>query len=203
MPTSTLAAARIDDWLERLSTPVPEPGGGEAAGVVIATGAALVAMAAGYALPGEQRDAALEVAARARREALIGAEHDGRMSAALVAAFRRPLDDAGRDGAVREATVRAAQSGAALVAIAAGLEGTLAWLEHAGEPRLAPDVAVAARMLACGIRSTAVNIRCNVTSAIEAGADAETAHRLQAALDEAHAAAARLDACAERVTKTL
>lgn len=203
MPTSELSAARIDQWLEHLAAPVPEPGGGAAAGVVVATGAALVSMAAGYAAPGEQRDSVLDAASRARREALTAAEHDGRMSAALVAAFRRPPDDPDRARTVRETTVRAAQSSAELVVVARRLEGPLAWLERSGEPRLAPDVAVAARMLACGIRSTAVNILCDISSAVEAGIDESTADRLRTALGEALAAAAQLDALADRVTATL
>ncbi len=79
----------------------------------------------------------------------------------------------------------------------------LLWLERFGEARLAPDVAVAARMLACGIRSTAVNIRGNTTSAAAAGVDAPTLQRLRAAGERAEQAAARLDAVAERVTATL
>ncbi len=88
MSAPDLASARLDDWLAALAAPIPEPGGGAAAGVVIATGAALVAMTAGYAVA-PQRDAVLADATRARRDALVAAEHDGRMSAALVAAFRR------------------------------------------------------------------------------------------------------------------
>ena len=79
----------------------------------------------------------------------------------------------------------------------------LVGLERFGEARLAPDVAVAARMLACGIRSTAVNIRGNTTSAAGAGVDAPTLQRLRAAGERAEQAAARLDAVAERVTATL
>lgn len=203
MSTPELAAARIDDWLERLSAPVPEPGGGAAAGVVIATGAALVSMAAGYAQPGAERDAVLDAAARARREALAAAEHDGRMSAALVAAFRRPADDPERASAVQETTVRAARSSDALVSVAASLEEALDWLERRGEPRLAPDVAVAARMLVCGILSTAVNIRCDTTAAVGAGIDEATADELRAALGQAQSSVQRLNALADRITATL
>ena len=202
MPTSALAASRIDDWLQQLSAPVPDPGGGAAAGIVIATGAALVAMAAGYA-PAEAAAEIAAAATRVRGDALTAAEHDGRMSGRLVAAFRRPIDDPERGEALRTATVAAADAGADLVALAASLEGPLLWLERFGEARLAPDVAVAARMLACGIRSTAVNIRGNTTSAAGAGVDASTLQRLRAAGERAEQAAARLDAVAERVTATL
>ncbi|MDJ1113108.1 cyclodeaminase/cyclohydrolase family protein [Microbacterium dauci] len=202
MPTPDFALAPLDDWLQRLSAPVPDPGGGMAAGVVVATGAALVAMAAGYAQAEGSADV-VAAATRVRDDALAAAEHDGRMSGLLVAAFRRPLADPGRGAALRAATVQAAEAGVVLVALAASLDGHLRWLERFGEPRLAPDVAVAGRMLACGIRSTAVNLRGNTASAAEAGADALTVHRLRDAIGDAQDAAARLDALAERVTASL
>jgi hypothetical protein len=58
-------------------------------------------------------------------------------------------------------------------------------------------------MLACGIRSTAVNIRGNTTSAAAAGVDAVTLERLRDAWDQATHAAGGLDAVAERVTAAL
>ncbi|PZU48780.1 MAG: formiminotransferase-cyclodeaminase [Microbacterium sp.] len=201
-PETPLAAAPIGGWLERLAAPVPDPGGGAAAGLVIATGAALVEMTAGYAA-GAERDGILERASQARHEALAAADEDGRMSAALVAAFRMPADAAGRAAAIAETTVRAADSSAALVRVAASLSAPLAWLEQHGETRLAPDVAVAARLLAAGIRAAAVNIRCDATSAADAGAPAGEVDRLAAMLAAALDDAATLDVVAERVTATL
>lgn len=202
MSAPDLAAARLGDWLTALAAPAPEPGGGAAAGVVIATGAALVAMTAGYAAAPGGEDV-LAAASAVRAEALIAAEHDGRMSASLVAAFRLPVSHPHRAEAIVQATVRAAEASAALVDAAASLTDSLAWLEVHGEPRVAPDVAVAARMLACGIRASAVNIRCDTTSAEAAGAAGEVTARLRTALVEAMDAAAVLDALAERVTATL
>lgn len=202
MSTPALATSRIDDWLERLAAPVPEPGGGAAAGVVIATGAALVAMAAGYCA-GAERDGVVAAATAARQSALDAAEHDGRMSAALVAAFRRDDNDPGRPVAIVQSTVGAARASAALVAVAASLLPALAWLEAHGVSRLAPDVAVSARLLAGGIRASAVNIRCDATSAVDAGASSAVIEELHAALTDAEDAAARLETLAERLTATL
>lgn len=202
MSAPDLATARLDDWLTALAAPVPDPGGGAASGVVIAAGAALVAMTAGYAAaPGGEP--VLAAASTVRTEALVAAAHDGRMSDALVAAFRLPASHPHRADAIVEATVRAAEASAALVDAAASLTGPLTWLEVHGEPRVAPDVAVAARMLACGIRASAVNIRCDTTSAEAAGAAGEVTARLRTALREALDAAEVLDALAERVTATL
>lgn len=202
MSTPALATSRIDDWLERLAAPVPEPGGGAAAGLVIATGAALAAMAAGYAA-GAESAAVVATATAARRSALDAAEHDGRMSAALVAAFRRDGDDPDRSAAIVETTVLAARASSALVEVAASLFPALAWLDAHGESRLAPDVAVSARLLASGIRASAVNIRCDTTSAVDAGARGAVITQLRTALTDAEDAAVRLEALAERITATL
>jgi len=99
--------------------------------------------------------------------------------------------------------VRAAEASAALVEVAASLLPSLAWLETNGEPRLAPDVAVSARLLSCGIRASAVNIRCDTTSAADAGADDAVIDRLRVSLADAEDAAARLESLAARVTATL
>lgn len=202
MSTPELAHERIGDWLTALAAPHPEPGGGAAAGLVIATGAALVAMTAGYA-EGSAAAGILEAATRARGDALAAAEHDGRMSAALVAAFRSPEDEPGRAAAIIEVTVRAADASAGLVDIASALAAPLAWLETHGAPRVAPDVAVAARLLACGVRAAAVNIRCDTSSAQDAGAGEPVTARLEAALAGALEAAQTLEALADRVTATL
>lgn len=202
MSASNLARTPLDEWLENLAAPTPEPGGGAAAGLVVATGAALVAMAAGYAT-GAEREPILAAASAARRAALAEADHDGRLSAELVAAFRLPESDLTRPALIRETTVRAAEAGSVLVEIAESLAPGLTWLELRGEPRLAPDVAVAARMFACGIRSTSVNIRCNTTSAALAGVAQELLEGLRAAYGAANDTADRFDALAERVEATL
>lgn len=199
---SDLSSSPVGDWLERLAAPVPDPGGGAAAGLVIAAGAALVEMTAGYA-SGAEGAGIVGRASAARRAALAAAEEDGRMSAALVAAFRMPPDSEGRGAAIARTTARAAESSDALVQVAASLVAPLAWLEAHGEPRLAPDVAVAARMLACGIRSAAVNIRCDATSAADAGASDDQVQRFAVMLEAALEASAGLDELAERVTATL
>lgn len=197
------AATPLSRFLEHLAAPVPDPGGGAAAGVVIATGAALVQMTAGYAAPGPDRDRALAAAARARHDALAGAEADARVSGALVAAFRLPEETPDRAERIRTATLDAAASSVALVDIAAALTDALVWLESHGEARLAPDVAVAARMLACGIRSTAINIRCDATSAAQFGAHGGSIDGLRRDEASAHSAADLLDQLAARVTASL
>lgn len=198
----SLADSAIADWLARLAEPVPDPGGGAAAGLVIATGAALVSMTAGYIAPAEGTSI-VGAAADARAAALAAADADARMSGELVAAFRMPLDAPDRGERILDSTIRAAASSVDMVEIAADLIAPLHWLAEHGEARLAPDVAVAARLLACGIRAAAVNIRCDASSAAQFGATADTLGGLRRHEATALESASTLDALALTVTERL
>lgn len=200
---SSLSAVPIGRWLERLAAPVPDPGGGAAAGLVIGVGAALVSMAARYVTPDSNSAAVVTAADGAREAALLAADADALMSAALVAAYRLPDDCAERAHRICEASLHAAESSGRLVEIAASLLEPLRWLQKFGEQRLAPDVAVAARLLAAGIRSSAVNIRCDTTAAEAVGASATALARLRETEGWTHDIAGELDALAGDVTAGL
>lgn len=200
---SAIARTAIGSWLERLAEPAPDPGGGAAAALVVAAGAALVSMSAGYAPPGAQRDAIAAAAGHARTDALSAADEDAQASAALVAAFGLAVDHPERAQRVRTATLAAAATSTRAVGIARTLVAPLEWLAAHGEPRLAPDVAVAARLLAAGVRATIVNLRCDATAAEQFGADAASVSALRAAESSADALADELDARAASVTASL
>ncbi len=191
----------VADWLDALARPSPEPGGGAASALVLATGAALVGMTAGYAQPGEARDEALGAAASVRSLALRSADEDGELSARLVEAFRSPPEH--RDGLVRDAAVAAAESGVVIAGLAASLAPVLTWLGEHGDDRLMPDVAVAARLVSAAVRATAVNIRCNTTAAGSAGAEGAVLLRLREREERALRDARLLDELAEAVTGRL
>ncbi|MFT4052140.1 MAG: cyclodeaminase/cyclohydrolase family protein [Microbacterium sp.] len=202
-PAHDPAAGPFGDWLDRLAAPVPDPGGGAAAGVVIAIGAALVSMTAGYAAGSPEREGIVGAAAQARAQALQAAAEDAEMSATLVAAFRQPTSDPSRSARILAASLEAAIASERLAQIAAALLEPLRWLQRCGEPRLAPDVAVAARMLACGMRAAAVNLRCDATSAADAGASVADIAQLRAAQARTCDIAGELEALAGDVTQTL
>ncbi|MFT4228725.1 MAG: cyclodeaminase/cyclohydrolase family protein, partial [Microbacterium sp.] len=122
---------------------------------------------------------------------------------ALVAAFRLPTDTPGREARIRRACLEAAASSADLVAIAGALREPLGWLAREGEQRLAPDVAVAARLLAAGIRAAAVNIRCDTTAAAAAGASADELRRLRDSEAHSDDLAGELEALAGEVAQAL
>jgi formiminotetrahydrofolate cyclodeaminase len=209
----TRAADVFGTWLDSLAAPVPAPGGGAASAVVLAIGAAVAEMVAGYAPSGQDRDASLAAVSAVRREALAAADRDAAASAALIAAFRR--DDTDADAATlreiaterRQALDVATQSSLGIALAAAPLGNALAWLAEHGEPRLAPDVVVAARTVAAGVRSAAATAHANVEASVperstdEAGS--RELSRLRDAVSGVFALAATLDEIADRVTSRL
>ncbi|MEV7693108.1 cyclodeaminase/cyclohydrolase family protein [Microbacterium sp. NPDC089189] len=199
-PADDRSADELGPWLERLAEPVPSPGGGAAAAVTIAVGAAVLGMTAGYAAEGDERRRAIALAARVRQDALAAADRDAAASAALVAAFRLPEDE--RSRAVRAGALREAATASLTVArLALPLVETLGWLAEHGDPMLTPDVVVAGRTLAAGIRSACATARSNLTAA--AGVDDGALAPLRTAESDARAAAGRFDAVASRVEDAL
>ncbi|PZU40364.1 MAG: formiminotransferase-cyclodeaminase [Microbacterium sp.] len=185
-------------WLERLAAPVPSPGGGAAAAATLAIGAAVTQMAAGYAPEGDERDAAVAAAASGRAEALAAGERDAAASEALVAAFRLP-EDARSEMVLAEALREATEASLAIAGIAAPLQQVLVALADRGDPRLLPDVIVAARTIAAAVRAAAATARANLTSGSAAGDPADSARRER----EAVALGDRLDAFAASRTDVL
>lgn len=189
-PLPDPAGHTLGSWLDGLARPVPAPGGGAAAAVVLAHAAALVEMVLGYTAPGPERDAHLAEASAVRAAALVDAADDAAASAGLAAAFRRPSHDPGRADAVAAALTAASGCSIRIVETARRLEPALAWSARHGEPRVRADAEVAAVLLAAAVRATTVNIRGN------AGADPGPAATLALCF------AARLDALAAGVGRT-
>ncbi|MFT4211369.1 MAG: cyclodeaminase/cyclohydrolase family protein, partial [Microbacterium sp.] len=177
--------------------------GGAAAAVVLAAGAALVQMTAGYAPDRVARDRIGSDAAAARADALRAADADALLSAELVACFRLAGDDPRRAERLLGATVAAASSVVEIARLADPLLTALPWLVEHGDPRLLPDVAVAARTLAAALRSCRTTVRVNTTSAREAGADEAVLAGLAAAAERMREACRGLDRLADQADARL
>ena len=191
MEISTRTAA-LTEWTERLAEPAPAPGGGAAAAVVAAIGAAVAAMADGYG--DDHPDTRRFVAARER--AWEVADGDARASADLAVVFHAAPEDRDADR-TRRILEHAAVSSAAVAGVVVELASALEPLP------VRADVAVAARLLAAGARAGAVNVRVNATASADAGSSAEFVADLRAKEQDAIAAADALDRLAAEVTDTL
>lgn len=136
----------IDDWTRALSRSVGAPGGGAATGVMLAIAASLASMVAGYTET--TADSATELTALRRRTealrvtALQLADADAVASRRFGAAFaREPGPD--RDAAIRDASLDAARSSAALGTQAVAAVDDLEWLKQHSATALVADLAVA------------------------------------------------------------
>ncbi|GGH40337.1 cyclodeaminase/cyclohydrolase family protein [Microbacterium album] len=144
--------ATIERWTAGLAEANGDPGGGAAAGVMLAVAAGLMSMVAGYSDLDEVRERA-----RALREAALNdADADAAASAAFGAAFRR--DDEGRDAAIRAAAADAARASARLGERARDAVPDLEVLAGEGDPALIADVAVAAAALRAALASARTNV---------------------------------------------
>lgn len=194
---------RAAELLDRFASSDPTPGGGSAAALAGATGAALVAMVSGMpktrtGAPEERArlHAALawarEAGARLRR--LV--EEDTRAYDAVVAAYRLPkatdAEKASRKDAIAQAMARATAvpletAEACLVVLKAAQEG----VAH-GNPNALSDARTAGALAWAGLIGAAENVRINAASQGEAATGA--LERIEAAVGEGRTRAGTLGA---------
>lgn len=163
----------IAGFLEQVAAARPDPGGGAASAVMLATGVALAEMVAGYStellaveptLPG--RLTAL------RAEALALVDADAAASAGFATAAALPERDPARAVAVVTACVAAADSALAIAAVGGRLLPELRLLDRAGERRVHADVRVAAAAVGAAIRASVANTQACLQLAQASGATA-------------------------------
>lgn len=186
----TLQARTLGEWLATLASDAPTPGGGAAAAIAAATGAALIAMT-GRLSVGRGGDAELdarmqslvEEADAAREAFLVLADQDGGAFDAVMAAFRLPrATDEGK--AARVMAIQEALDGAAVVplGVARRAVALMALAEDAaalGNPNAASDGYSGGAMLFAATLAALANVRINAASLKDAA-------RVTALLEEAH-----------------
>ena len=196
-----LSTTSLTSYLDALAAATPAPGGGSAAGVTGAMGAALVEMVAGLSLAklgaqgGEHsalQRAALERARSARAELLQLAEDDAVAYGAFMEALKLPKssDD---ERAARTSAISAAAQRAAEVPLAT-LRATVAVAEAARSIQdksllaAASDLEVAARFARASGESAAENVEANLPYIDDPQTRAEIASQTSAALTALHRA---------------
>jgi methenyltetrahydrofolate cyclohydrolase len=175
----------VGRFLDALSAPTPEPGGGAAAALAVTLAAGLCVMTA--RLSGRQLPAAEETAARAevlRDRAAPLAQADVEAYRTVIAALRAP----GRAGAAAALSaactvpMEVAGIGAEVAAVAAAVAA-------GGNPNVRGDAVTAALLAASGAQAAAALVKINLTGAEGDGRPARA--------EQLAAEAARLAAQAE------
>ena len=178
----------IGGWLDDLASDKPVPGGGAAAALLVATGAALVQMVANLTI-GKPRYAVheplmIEVRDRAaaiQHESLgLGAE-DEAAYLAVIAAYRISKDDPSRAQTIRTATLEAAKPPLRTARLAAEVIWLAAQIRTGANVNVISDVAVAAASARAALESAAVSAEINLSTAPDPELSAELAAHLSAA----------------------
>jgi formiminotetrahydrofolate cyclodeaminase len=175
----------IGAYLERLAAREPAPGGGAAAALHAAQGAALLAMVARYTTGDRYAELAGEIAVvtaeadRLRARALELAAADAAAFTAVTEAYRLPRADeeqkAARSRAIAGALAGAARPPAEVVAVARELTVLAERLLPIGNPNVVTDVAAAAEAVRAAAATARVNVEINLGGIKDEGVRAELA----------------------------
>jgi methenyltetrahydrofolate cyclohydrolase len=171
---------KIGDYLDQLADRVPVPGGGAAAALQAAVGAALLGMVARYST-GEQYAADQETIRRIITEsdelrsiALRLAEADAEAFGAVSDAYRMPksteAESADRSAALAQALVGAAWPPVQVISIAGMVVDLAEALAAIGNRNVASDVAAAAEAARAAAVTARVNVEINLASITDAQA---------------------------------
>ena len=179
---------QCEAFLESVAAPTATPGGGSVAALAGALAAALGQMVAG--LSGKKRALAAhqpELARVADRLAEIGEFLKGAMDRDAVsynevlAAYRRPKDDPGREAAIQRALEGAAEAPLEVAERAAEVRVLIEELAPISSPQMASDLRVARLMADAALEGARANVEINLESIADAGYRDSLRRRLPAA----------------------
>ncbi len=207
---ASIGAETISGYLSRLGSRQPTPGGGAAAALHAAQGAALVAMVARYTTgPKYAEHAALVeritgIADELATEALRLADSDEQVFQAVIDSYKLPADTeelkAAKSGAIQAALVQAAQTPAQLIKLAGSVVQLATELGEVANPNVISDVAAAADAARAAATTARVNIDINLVAIKDPGVRALLADQTDGLADKVVAAA---DSLAARVRERI
>jgi methenyltetrahydrofolate cyclohydrolase len=166
-------AQTLPEWLTDLASAAPAPGGGAAAAVNAALGAALLEMVANltigkpaYADHEEHVQNVLAKATGLRQRAIELIAADAEAFTALMATYKLPKatdeEKAARTAEIQRATVGAAEVPLQIAEVGSEVIKLAGQLPGRSNPNVLSDVAVAASAAAAAIESAAINVQINL-----------------------------------------
>jgi methenyltetrahydrofolate cyclohydrolase len=191
---SSLTALSLEQFLDRLASGDATPGGGSAASLAGALGAALVSMVCNltagrdrFADVEDEVRAILAEAERARARLQAGVQADAVAYGGVIAALRLPRGTESEKQARREAIQAATKEATrAPLEIVEGCLAVVALCERAvrpTNPNAASDLVVAALLAAAALEGAAANVETNLGSIGDDRFSADARRRLTAARD--------------------
>lgn len=169
MPETPLVNLSIGEFLDRLASDAPTPGGGAVAALAGALAASLGRMACGLTA-GKKKFAEVEpqvsqIASRLARAALMLGrliDEDATAYAELSAAFGIDRSDPTRKERLAEAAGLAAAVPLETVAVSRQVLGDLRRLEPIGNPNLRADMEAGIHLARAAMHAAAANVRANL-----------------------------------------
>lgn len=205
-----ISSETINDYLSRLASRQPTPGGGAAAALHAAQGAALVAMVARYTTgPKYEQHAALvaritSAADHLIIEALRLADADEHAFQSVIDSYKLPSDTeqlkATKADAIRDALVQAAHTPAQLIKVSGEVVDLATELFDVANPNVISDVAAAADAARAAATTARVNIDINVVAIKDTAARTRLADRTDGLEDKVVLAA---DSLVKRVRERI
>jgi formiminotetrahydrofolate cyclodeaminase len=184
-----ISSETINDYLARLASREPTPGGGAAAALHAAQGAALVAMVARYTTgPKYEQHAELVTRITGSADALVAqalrlADADQQAFQGVIDAYKLPsgTDElkAARTASIQDALILAAETPAQLIGVAGAVMDLATELFDVANANVISDVAAAVD----AARAAATTARVNIDINVVAIKDTETRSRLAAQTD--------------------
>lgn len=169
MNPDSLAQLTVADFLDRLASNAPTPGGGSAAALAGALAASLGRMVAAFTM-GRPKFASVEAEVRELDQRLARAaellrrllDEDAAAYGVLSAAFKLDKTDPTRPARVREAAAVAAQVPLETVGVAASVRTAVNRLLTIGNPLLRSDAQAAGHLAHAAVGAAAANVRANI-----------------------------------------
>jgi formiminotetrahydrofolate cyclodeaminase len=169
MPDESLTQLPIAEFLDRLASPAPTPGGGSVAALTGSLAAALGRMVAALTI-GKPKFAAVEAEVQSVAQRLTRADHllrrlvdeDAAAYGELNAAFRLGKADPHRAARIAETAALSAGVPLETAALSARVLADLERLRQIGNPLLRPDVDAATHLAHAAMHAAAANVRANL-----------------------------------------
>lgn len=207
--SGALTTLTVKDFLAKLASNEPAPGGGSASALAVANAAGLAEMVAALTI-GREQFAAVEADMKAVAKAAPGLrdevttliDKDTAAFDEVMAAFRLPKGT-DEEKAKRRQAIEAANKGAAEVplrvtAIAAEVLALARVVAEKGNPNAITDSGVAGRMSLAGAEGAALNVRINLAGIKDEDYRRRTEAKVTENLDLARKTAAEVAAAVER-----
>lgn len=167
MSDDPLLSLSVDDFLDAMAASDAAPGGGAAAAVSVAMGAALTGMAARLSTRHlDDPDAIADQADGLRQRATPLADEDAAAYAAVLQALQLPRDDTDtRRQRIREALSHAADVPLTIAEVGQQVQQLAVQLAAGGNPNLAGDATTAALLAGAATRAAANLAELNLAQA--------------------------------------